>query len=99
MNTRAVELARRQRALRLQCAVQRREIARQVDGIEARLHSIDRVMRVARGFLLHPAVIAGGVVLLVLLGRVRTFGVLGRGLLILATARRFARVMGRDGDA
>jgi hypothetical protein len=93
MNTRAVELARRQAALRLHCAVQRREIGRQLDGIEARFHSIDRVVRATRGFLLRPSVIAGGVVLLVLLGRVRTFRVLGRGLLLLATARRFARVM------
>jgi hypothetical protein len=50
-------------------------------------------VRATRGFLLRPSVIAGGVVLLVLLGRVRTFRVLGRGLLLLATARRFARVM------
>jgi hypothetical protein len=95
MNTRAIELARRQAALRWQCAVQRREIARQVGGIEAKFHSIDGVVRATRRFLLRPAVLSGGVVLLVLLGRVRTLRVLGRGLLLLATARRFARVLYR----
>ena len=93
MSTRTVDLTRRDAALRLRCAVQRSEMARQVNDIEARLQSVDRVVTTARGFLLRPAVIAGGAVLLMLLGRARTFRVLGRGLLLLATARRLARLI------
>ena len=93
MSIRAVELARREAALRLRCAVQRSEMARQVSGIEARLQSVDRVVMTARRLLLHPTVVAGGVVLLILLGRARTFRVLGRGLVLFSAARRLARVM------
>ncbi|HEY4645979.1 MAG TPA: YqjK family protein [Steroidobacteraceae bacterium] len=93
MSIRTVDLASREAALRLRCAVQRSEMARQVSGIEARLQSVDRVAMTARGFLLRPTVIAGGAVLLILLGRTRTFRVLGRGLVLLSAARRLARIM------
>jgi hypothetical protein len=93
MSIRTVELARREAALRLRCAVQRSEMARQVGGIEARLQSVDRVAMTARRLLLRPTVIAGGVVLLILLGRTRTFRVLGRGLVLLSAARRLVHVM------
>jgi hypothetical protein len=93
MSVRTVELARREAALRLRCAVQRNEMARQVDGIEARLRAVDRVVMTARRLLLRPTVIAGGAVLLILLGRTRTFRVLGRGLVLLSAARRLVHVM------
>jgi hypothetical protein len=93
MSIRTVELARREAALRLRCAAQRSAMARQVDGVEARLQSVDRAVMTARRLLLRPTVIAGSVVLLILLGRTRTFRVLGRGLVLLSATRRLVHLM------
>jgi hypothetical protein len=91
MSQRTIDLGRREMELRLRCAAQRAELGREVDRIESRLHTVDQVVMGARGFLLRPVVIAGTAILLVLVGRGRAFRVLGRGLLIVATARRLAR--------
>jgi hypothetical protein len=93
MSHRTIELGRRETTLRLRCAAQRAELGGQVDRIESRLQMVDRVVTSARGFLLRPAVIAGTAILLVLIGRDRTFRVLGRGLLIVATARRLSHLL------
>lgn len=92
MSTRVRELVDRQTTLQLRCAVQRREIAREVDLVEARLRSVDRVAAVARRVALNPAAIAAGVVALVLIGRVTGFRFLSRGLLLATAARRLWRV-------
>jgi hypothetical protein len=93
MSARTIELAQREAVLRLRCAIQRGELAGQVAGIEGRLRSVDRAVVIARSLLLRPAGIAGAAVLLLLLGRARTLRIVGRGLLLLATARRIARLL------
>lgn len=95
MSHRSTELGKREAALRLRCAAERAELGGQVDRIERRLQTVDRVVTSVRGFLLRPAVIAGTALLLVLVGRERTFRVLGRGLLIVTTARRLSRLLKR----
>jgi hypothetical protein len=71
MSDRVRELAERQVALQLRCAFQRRAVAQEVRSIEARFDSVDRAVKVARGVLRNPAVIAGGVIALLVLGRLR----------------------------
>ena len=88
MSDRVQELAQRRAALRLRCAAQRRAVAREMHGIEARLGSVDRVAAVVRGTIFHPAVVAVAATVLFALGRTRTFRLAGRGLLIAAGVRR-----------
>ena len=64
MSDRVRELAEREAALLLRSAAQRRAFAAEVHGIQARLHTVDRATAVARGALLHPVVIFGGLVAL-----------------------------------
>ena len=95
MSERARELAERRTALRLRCAVQRRAIAGEVRGVEARLQTVDRVASVARTLTSHPAAIVGGVVVAVALARTRGFRVLSQGLMLVSAIRRLARLIGR----
>ncbi len=98
MSERARALAERNATLRLRCAVQRRAVADGVQAVESRLQSVDRIVTLARGVVLHPAVIAVGVVALVLIGRARGAGALrliSRGLLLVAAARRVLRLAKR----
>lgn len=79
----------------MRCAVQRRAVADGVQAVESRLQSVDRIVTLARGVVLHPAVIAVGVVALVMIGRARGAGALrliSRGLLLLGAARRVLRL-------
>jgi hypothetical protein len=95
MSDRAQELAERRAALRLRCAVQRRAIANEVHGVEARLDTVDRVARITRNVASHPAVIAGGVIFAVVLARTRGFRVLTQGLMLVSGIRRLARLIVR----
>ena len=61
--------------LLLRAAVQRREVAREFEGLEARLRLTDHYLAVGRRIVLHPLVIA-------VLGRGRAFQLLGRALLL-----------------
>ncbi len=92
MSERVRELVDKQTTLQLRAAVQRREIAREVDVVEARLRSVDRVAAMARKVALNPAAIAAGVIALVLIGRATGFRFVGRGLLLATAARRIWRV-------
>jgi hypothetical protein len=92
MSDRARELADRRATLQLRCAAQRRAVARDVQGIEARLHSVDRAAEIARDVLLHPMVIVASVVVLLAVGRTRMFHLLGRGLVLATAARRLLRL-------
>jgi hypothetical protein len=92
MSERVRELADRERALRLHCAAQRNAIAREVTGLETRLATVDRVAVATRRVLTHPAAIGGGLLVLILLGRARTFRLLGQGLLLANAARRLLRL-------
>jgi hypothetical protein len=92
MSARVRELVERQTMLQLRCAVQRREIAREVGSVEARLRSVDRVAGIVRNVALHPAAIVAGIVGLVLVGRATGFRVIGRGLLLASAGRRLWRI-------
>ena len=74
VSDRARALAERNATLRLRCAVQRRAVADGVQAVESRLQSVDRIVTLARGAVLHPAVIAVGGVGLALIGRARGAG-------------------------
>jgi len=82
MSDRRVELSERRAALLLRSAVQRREVAREFEGLEARLQLTDHYLAVGRRIVLHPVVIASAVVVIALLGRGRAFRLLGRAVLL-----------------
>ena len=82
MSERRVELSERRAALMLRAAVQRREVAREFEALEARLHLTDHYLAVGRRIVLHPLVIASTVVVIALLGRGRAFRLLGRTVLL-----------------
>jgi hypothetical protein len=82
MSERRVELSERRAALLLRASVQRREVAREFEALEARLHLTDHYLAVARRVVLHPLVIASTVVVIALLGRGRAFRLLGRTVLL-----------------
>jgi hypothetical protein len=92
MSDRVRELAEREAALLLRCAAQRRAVVTEVHGIQARLRTVDRVTAVARGTLLHPVVIVGGLVALLALGRTRAFHAIARGIVLFSTGGRLVRV-------
>lgn len=91
MSDRATELAEQRAALLLRAAVQRREVAREVDAVEARLHTVDHYLAVGRRVLLHPIVIASAVVVIALIGRGRAFRLLGRAMLLTRGIRGLLR--------
>jgi hypothetical protein len=82
MSDRRVELSERRAALMLRSAVQRRQVAREFEALEARLHLTDHYLAIARRIVLHPVVIASTVVVIALLGRGRAFRLLGRTVLL-----------------
>lgn len=86
-----IELAERHAALLLRAAVQRREVAREVDAIETRLQTVDRYLAVGRRVLLHPLVMASAVVVIALIGRGRAFRLLGRTMLLTRGIRGLLR--------
>jgi hypothetical protein len=88
MNKHSATLKQREAALRLRCAVQRGELARQVSELQSGLQPIDDMVATARGFLRRPVVIVGGAAALLLLGRTRAVRILRGGLVALATARQ-----------
>lgn len=87
MSDRVKQLAEREALLQQRCAAQRASITREIASIEARFERVDRLARLARTTLLHPIVIAGGIVALLTVGRLRGIGVIGR-LYLLSTAVR-----------
>ena len=87
MSDRVKQLAEREALLQQRCAAQREILTHEIASIEARFERIDRVARVARTALLHPVVIAGGIVALLTIGRLRGMRVIGR-LYLLSTAVR-----------
>lgn len=93
MSHRVNELAERQRRLQARCAAQRATVADEVAGIEARFASVDRMAGLARSTLLHPAVIGGGIVVLLTIGRLRGMRLVGRVYLLATAARRLMQVV------
>lgn len=91
MSDRVRELAARQADLQLRCAVQRRAVTQEVQGIEARFDSVDRAVKVARGALRNPVVIAAGIVALLVFGRLGGLRLLGQAALLALGARQSLR--------
>jgi hypothetical protein len=93
MSHRVVELAQRQVLLQKRCAAQRSSVALEVAGIEARFAAIDRIAGLVRSTMLHPAVIVGGIVALIVVGRAGGLRLVGRALLLGVAARRLLQVL------
>lgn len=93
MTHRVEELKERQALLQERCAAQRARIAREVAGIETRFARFDRVAGMARSTLLHPVVIAGGIVALLTIGRMRGMRLVGRLYLLTTAARRLLQAV------
>ena len=93
MSGRVKELAERERRLQERCAAQRASIAHELAAIEARFEGVDRMAGLARSALLHPAVIAGGIVALLTIGRLRGMRLIGRLYLLTTAARRLIQVV------
>lgn len=87
MSGRVKQLAEREAMLQKRCAAQRASMAREVANIEGRFARVDRAVTAARGMLLHPAVIVGGIVALLTIRRSRGMRLIGR-LYLLTTAMR-----------
>jgi len=77
--------------LQARCAEQRASIAREVANIEGRFARIDRAVTAARGMLLHPVVIVGGIVALLTIRRSRGMRLIGRVYLLTRAVRRLVR--------
>jgi hypothetical protein len=95
MTDREHELAERRATLRLRCAVQRRAVANEVQGIETRLATVDRIAVATRTVASHPAVVVGGVIAAIVLARTRGFRVLGHALVLVGGIRRLVRLLGK----
>jgi hypothetical protein len=95
MSDRMTELADRRATLLLRTAVQRRELAREVGAVETRLRSVDHFLAMGRGVLRNPAVIAGGLLVIVLLGRTRLLRLLGQAFLFARGTRGLLRSASR----
>lgn len=95
MSDRVRELAARQAALQLRCAVQRRAVTQEVHSIEVRFDSVDRAVKLARVMLRNPVVIAGGVIALLVFGRLGGLRLLGQAALLALGARHSLQVFKR----
>ena len=93
MNEREEELAERYAELRLQCALQRRAVATEVDALQARFNSVDRFAILARSAVLQPRVLLAGIVALVAFGRFRALNTVSRAFLLFTAARRLWRLV------
>ena len=93
MSARVRQLFEREKQLQQRCGAQRASIAREINGIEERLARVDRVAGMARNTVLHPAVIAGGIVVLLTIGKLRGMRVVGRVFLLATAARRLVRTV------
>jgi hypothetical protein len=87
VSDRVKELLERERNLQARCAAQRAYIAEEVAAVEARFSRVDRMAGLAQSALLHPAMIVGGIVALLMIGKLRGMRLIGR-LYVLTTAGR-----------
>lgn len=93
MSNRVKQLAEREAELQERCAAQRALVAGEVAAIEARFARVDRIVGAVRGVLLHPAVIVGGVVALLTIGRSRGMRIVGRVYLWSTAVRRLLQTV------
>lgn len=83
----------RRAELQARCEAQRLMLAEQVAAIEERFHATDSMLGVVRSVITKPAVLAGGMALLLTLGRSGWWSKLSRGLILFSTARRVYRAL------
>lgn len=93
MSQRVRELVDRQTRLQQRCEAERAVIAGEIRSIEARFAGVDRVAGAASRVLLHPVVIAGGIVALLTIGRVRGMRLVGRLFLLTTAVRRLLQTL------
>jgi hypothetical protein len=93
VSARVSQLLEREKQLQARCDAQRTSITREIDGIEERVARFDRVAGMARNAVLHPAVIAGGIVVLLTIGKLRGMRLVGRVFLLATAARRLVRTV------
>jgi hypothetical protein len=78
----------RRAELHARCEAQRTTLAGHVADIEQRLHGTDSVLGSIRNVLTKPSVLAGGLAMLLTVGRSGWWSKLSRAAVLLATARR-----------
>jgi hypothetical protein len=93
VSARVKQLAEREAQLQQRCAAQRASIAHELASIEARFERADRIAGLARTTLLHPAVIVGGIVAFLAIGRSRGMRLVGRLYLLSTAARRLMQTI------
>jgi hypothetical protein len=93
VSARVRQLLERERQLQERCGAQRTNIAREIDSIEKRFVRFDRMAGMARSALLHPALIAGGIVALLTIGKLRGMRLVGRVYLLVTAARRLVQTV------
>lgn len=81
----------RRAELLARCEQQRLELAEQINNIESRLQGTDSVLGSIRSVMTKPSVVAGGLALLLTVGRSGWWSVLSRSVVLLMTARRVIR--------
>jgi hypothetical protein len=91
MSERFDQLSARHRQLRLRSEVQRRELSGVIEDVKQRLSSVDQSVAALRRFVRHPAVIAGGVAFVAMIGPRRLLSVASRGAMWLPLARELVR--------
>jgi hypothetical protein len=91
MSDRRLELESRRRELLSRSESQRRSLTQTAREIETRLHGIDHVISVGRRLVAQPALIAGGLAAIVMIGPKRLLGWVGRGIVLFSTGRRLMR--------
>lgn len=74
--------------LQARCEAQRAALAGHVADIERRIHGTDTILGSIRNVITRPTVLAGGMTLLLTMGRSGWWSKLSRGAVMLATARR-----------
>jgi hypothetical protein len=97
MSPRSRELAQRVTALQVRCDVHRGLLGRELESIEGRFASADRVAGVARDWLRSPAAVVVGAVALVAFGRAGGLRVLGRAWIVVSALRRLVQALARVG--
>lgn len=93
MSHRVRELVDRQERLKQRCAAERAVIAGEIASIEARFAGVDRIAGAASRVLLHPAVIAGGIVAMLTIGRARGVRLVGRLFMLTTAVRRLLHTL------
>jgi YqjK-like protein len=85
------QLAARHKTLLAHCAVQRQELGSAAFEIEDQLGRVDRAISLIRNVTRHPAVIAGAIGLIALVGPRRLLSWGSRGLMFYTTGRQLLR--------